>query len=258
LTTSVASPEALAIGLLAALSNLSEIATVAARNRKSLSGTGSYAERFHDAVIKAAKIERLLTPALGQLKDVDTVGLLKQVAQIKAPGTQAGLRGQLLRQVRHAVQVEIAPRLKNLQGAAQPTAERVLPAALLSGSPSYLNRTLLQANGTYEQRWFDASSVMIRKLVENLIIDVYEKHGRSDEIKKGGDYMMLSGLIEAILQQQHWPLQRETKRALPELKQLGDRAAHNRRYQATQQDIDRLLPGLRASVDDLLHLAAYR
>ena len=71
-------------------------------------------------------------------------------------------------------------------------------------------------------------------------------------------YLMLSGLIGAILKQTHWPLGRETKKSLPALKQLGDRAAHNRRYEATKQDIDQLLPGLRATVDDLLHLAGHK
>jgi hypothetical protein len=69
---------------------------------------------------------------------------------------------------------------------------------------------------------------------------------------------MLSGLITAILNQTHWQLQRETKASLPEIKKLGDRAAHNRRYEATRQDFDKILPGLRATVDDLLHLAGYK
>ena len=106
--------------------------------------------------------------------------------------------------------------------------------------------------------WFDASSVMIRKLVENLIIDVYEKNQKQAEIQKNGEYIMLAGLIIAILNQTHWPLQRETKTSLPDIKRLGDRGAHNPRYEATRQDIDQLLPGLRATVDDLLHLAGHK
>jgi hypothetical protein len=97
---------------------------------------------------------------------------------------------------------------------------------------------------------------MIRKLVENLIIDVYEVNKREAEIRGGdGEYLMLSGLITAMLKQTHWALQRETKRSLPEVKKLGDRAAHNRRYEATRQDIDQVVSGLRAAADDLLHLA---
>ena len=100
---------------------------------------------------------------------------------------------------------------------------------------------------------------MIRKLVENLIIDVYEKHKKEAEIKnKDGDYLMLSGLVNAMIGQPHWSLQRETKKALPDIKQLGDRGAHNRRYEANRQDIDKILPGLRAALDDLLHLAGHK
>lgn len=132
------------------------------------------------------------------------------------------------------------------------------PTVLGTTAPSYLRRTLLQANGCYEKRWFDASSVMIRKLVENLIIDVYEKDKKQTEIQQNGEYFMLSGLITAMLNQTHWTLQRETKRSLPDIKKLGDRAAHNRRYEATRQDIDQLLAGLRATVDDLLHLAGHK
>ena len=88
---------------------------------------------------------------------------------------------------------------------------------------------------------------------------MYERNKKEGEIRiKDGDYLMLAGLIMEILKQSHWPLQRETKKVLPELKKLGDRAAHNRRYEATRQDIDQLLAGLRATVDDLLHLAGYK
>jgi hypothetical protein len=100
---------------------------------------------------------------------------------------------------------------------------------------------------------------MIRKLVENLIIDVYESKGKQGEIQNAdGDYLMLSGLVAAMLRQTHWQLQRETKRALPDIKKLGDRGARNRRYEATKQDVDNVLSGLRAAVDDMLHLAGHK
>jgi hypothetical protein len=64
-------------------------------------------------------------------------------------------------------------------------------------SPRILGqRALLRANGCYEKRWFEASSVMILKLAENLII---ERHKKDAEIKnKDGDYLMLSGLVNAL------------------------------------------------------------
>jgi hypothetical protein len=52
-----------------------------------------------------------------------------------------------------------------------------------------------------------------------------------------------------------WNLGRETKTALPLLKSLGDRSAHNRHYMARKSDVDRVLPGLRVTVEDLLHHA---
>jgi hypothetical protein len=156
-------------------------------------------------------------------------------------------------------EVEIEPNLGDLLSPTQPASEPILAAAVVAKAPTYLQRALLQANGCYEKRWYEAASVMIRKLVENLIIDVYEHHKNEGEIKnKDGDYLMLSGLITAILNQKHWSLQRETKRSLPDIKNLGDRAAHNRRYEASRPDIDKILPGLRATVDDLLHLAEYK
>jgi len=41
---------------------------------------------------------------------------------------------------------------------------------------------------------------------------------------------------------------------LPEIKSLGDRSAHNRRYIAKKADVDKVIPGLRVLADDLLHL----
>jgi hypothetical protein len=238
---------------------LYDIARTASRNKKRITGGGgSYAQRFHDEVVKVTQVEKLIAPVLQAIAAFDPASLNNCLTAVKATGTSIAGREEARRSIRLICQTEVVPNISNLSSPTQPASEPVLAAAVLANAPTYLKRTLLQANGSYEKRWFDASSVMIRKLVENLIIDVYEKHKKQSEIQKDGEYFMLAGLITAILGQTHWPLQRETKQALPGIKKLGDRAAHNRRYEATRQDIDQILPGLRATVDDLLHLAGHK
>lgn len=237
---------------------LHEIARTAARNRKSLASTGFYADRFHDGVVKLTKVETLIIPTITAISGFDAAPLLAHLATVKSTSAPDRERDTARKQIKLICETQVHPNVSNLGSPTQPTSEPVLPASVLAKAPTYLRRTLLQANGCYEKRWFDASSVMIRKLIENLIIDVYEKNKNQAEIQQNGEYFMLSGLITAILNQTHWTLQRETRRSLPDLKKLGDRAAHNRRYEATVQDIDQLLGGLRAAVDDLLHLAGHK
>jgi hypothetical protein len=139
--------------------------------------------------------------------------------------------------------------------ASRPATEHVLPMDVVKGTRRYLEQIVTQANGCYENGWFDACSVMIRKLVEVLIIAVYEAKGESESIKSDGNFLMLNGLVDGILTQSAWNLGRETKTALPLLKALGDRAAHNRHYLARKQDVDKLIQGLRVSVEDFLYHA---
>ena len=50
-------------------------------------------------------------------------------------------------------------------------------------------------------------------------------------------------------------LGRNAKRGLDGLKDLGDKSAHNRRFNARQPDIDHIRSDLRAAAEELLHLA---
>lgn len=97
---------------------------------------------------------------------------------------------------------------------------------------------------------------MIRRIVETLIIEVYEAAGRSQDIKDAnGEFKMLRDLVTTILADSAFNLGRDVKKSLPLLKELGDRSAHKRRYNATQQDIENVLSGFRVTVEELLHLA---
>lgn len=97
-----------------------------------------------------------------------------------------------------------------------------------------------QINGTYANAWYDACAVMIRRLIETLIIEVFEQHGIANKIKTPtGDFFYLSELIPRTLSEGKWNLGRNAKKALPRLKSVGDRSAHNRRFNATHDDIDK-------------------
>jgi hypothetical protein len=138
----------------------------------------------------------------------------------------------------------------------QPTITEVLPMSVVEKTRPYVERVILEANGCYENGWFNACAVMIRRFVETLIIEVYDKAGKADDIKgRDGNFLMLSGLVDHVLADSSLHLGRETKRGLPLIKSLGDRSAHNRYFIAKKEDIDKVVPDLRVVADEFLSLA---
>jgi hypothetical protein len=106
---------------------------------------------------------------------------------------------------------------------------------------------------------FDASLVMVRKLVEILIIECFEKHKLSDSIKdKNGDFFYLSDLISRLLSESKWNITRNTKQSLPRIKKFGDLSAHNRRFIAGKTDLDSIKDDLRVTIQELLILIDYK
>lgn len=141
----------------------------------------------------------------------------------------------------------------------EPAVTEVLLPSLVAKAPGYIQEIVRQANGCYEYRWFDACSVMIRKLIENLIIAVYEYQQRVPYIQgSDGNFVMLGALIDRLLADASLNLGRETKTCLPLVKSLGDRAAHNRHFMAKKPDVDKVIQNLRVTVPELLLLAGVK
>jgi hypothetical protein len=142
-------------------------------------------------------------------------------------------------------------------GGTRPSTQSVLPHGLVEKTRGYLERVVHQINGCYEKGWFDGCAVMMRRLVETLIIECFEAHGIADEIKdpRTGDFLYLSDLVNRTLGKSAWNLGRQTKRALPNLKTLGDQSAHSRRYNAHREDIDRLILDFRTACQELIYLS---
>ncbi|HDY65789.1 MAG TPA: hypothetical protein ENH84_06110 [Phycisphaerae bacterium] len=135
-----------------------------------------------------------------------------------------------------------------------------MPRALVANTRGYIEKVVDQVNGCYEKGWFDGCAVMMRRLLETLIIECFEKHGIANKIKdtRNGDFLYLSELIGHTLKERAWNLGRNSKRALPILKAVGDQSAHSRRYNAHREDIDKLLPDFRTACQELLYIAGLK
>jgi hypothetical protein len=239
-----------------------EVARSAAKHRKSLSGDNFYADKFHRIVIalsnNEAKLKRLAVA--GKLEESEVSSLSSSIETLKSTNTIPNrVRADAYKQISLICQSVLLPSIESLTANPIPETEQVLPMAVVEGTRGYIEKVVIQANGCYEHGWYDACAVMIRRLAETLIIEVYEKHKKEADIQdRDGNYLMLSHLVDKILADKTWNLGRETKQALPQLKSLGDRSAHNRHYLAKKGDIDKVLHGLRVVVDDLLHKAGLK
>jgi hypothetical protein len=101
--------------------------------------------------------------------------------------------------------------------------------------------------------------VLLCRLIETLLIECYEHNKTQARIADpDSNYFMLAGIVADSVDKGRLSLGRETKTVLRELKALGDRAAHNRRYNAIRADLDKIRLGVRLVVDELIQMAELR
>lgn len=135
----------------------------------------------------------------------------------------------------------------------------LFPLELLDNTRSYLTKTANQAILRYDYQLYDACLVMIRRLLETLIIELFERHNIKEQIQDAnGNYFFCADLIDKLLSEKKiWTIGRNSVKVLPEIKSKGDLSAHNRRFNATKPDIDAIKSGLRIIVEELVHLIDY-
>lgn len=241
-----------------------EIAKTAEVSKQSLGGTGRYAHKFHDAVVAITTTEKKVRPHLTGLEVAsnDLTAFDRHLLTVKdtAGSTKAKARTSAVRDLRLLCETVFIPKADCMTASPVPSTESVLPMAVVKGTKGNVEQIVTQINGCYEHQWYDACSVMIRKLAELLIIAVYEKNGAAHEIKdKNDNYLMLADLLTNFRTKKAvWHLGRETIPCLDEVKKRGDRSAHNRTYVANKQDVDNIISGLRVTIPDLIDKADYR
>ncbi|KGL61828.1 hypothetical protein [Polaribacter sp. Hel1_85] len=132
----------------------------------------------------------------------------------------------------------------------------LLPIEIFDNTKHYLKKNAIQVNTCYKYKAFDACLILLRKITETLIIELFEKEQIEDKIRDNEDnYFMLKKLI--VIFQNEQPLKkyrsRVTNRTLPKLKEYGDLSAHMRRFNATEADIDRMRDDFRAFFQELTY-----
>jgi hypothetical protein len=141
-----------------------------------------------------------------------------------------------------------------------PEEQPILPHSLFATAPSYLQKIVFQINACYTVTAYDACAVMVRKLVESLIIDCFEKHQIGAKIRnQQGNYCFLKDLV-GKMKAEPWPspLGRNAQSGLDSLKDVGDLSAHTKYYNAKRPYIDELKTPLRVTAERLLFLAGHK
>jgi len=169
------------------------------------------------------------------------------------------LTSQNIKELVSAIEADCQDTLLPPEGGLEAIGQPIIPFALIRGTRGYLERITHQINGTYSNGWYDSCAVMIRRLIETLIIESFENNNIAQVIKnQSGDFFYLSDLISKTLSQPSWNLSRNARQALPKLKDIGDKSAHSRRFNAVRNDIDKINSEIRVVVQELVYLAGLK
>ena len=120
----------------------------------------------------------------------------------------------------------------------------LIDLSIVDKAPFYIKDVLREANLCYKNTLYNGCAILLRKVTENLIIEAFEKNNRSAEIKdSNGDYFSLKHLIVALesASPSLWPISRNGKKSLEEIKKIGDLSAHNIKFSAKKGDIDKVI-----------------
>ncbi len=198
-------------------------------------------EKSPDAAMTAGEIARLIhRSGLGNPHSTQLTKSLKETGMVLQRGSSFSLKSLSRAKIREL--------LGPILGAINPSVNQelgYLPEQVWIRTREYVEEIAAQLNGCFQFGFFDAASVMVRRLIETLIIESYEKLGRTSEVRDAsGHYLMLNALINAAVGHMPIGLGRDSERALRAVKELGDRSAHNRRFLAVKADLEKVQSGV--------------
>lgn len=237
-----------------------KVIRTAKRNKKSVANGGNfYAIKFSE--LRTRSIIALRNLEQHFLDNAESNAIMVSIsASVKLffeTSTSDSERSGVGKKILSDFRTLIIPALKHTP-AHSPT-DRLFPFELVKeDNREYIKKIAVQASGCYDHGWYDASAVMIRRLLETLIIECFEKHSITHKIKdQSNNFFYLRDLISKFLHDNDgkWNVSRNTKDALPNLKDIGDKSAHNRYFTARQSDIASIKKDLRTVIEELINIS---
>ena len=135
----------------------------------------------------------------------------------------------------------------------RPLSSDLIDISIFEYAPYYLIEIAKEMIHTYDSGYYNATLVLMRKLIETMIVECYERYGIDAEIKDAtGTFYELSGLIPKYLSSNKWNVSRNINKSMESVKKFGDLSAHNRRFLAKKSDIDSFRFELRQALQEIL------
>lgn len=132
--------------------------------------------------------------------------------------------------------------------------ETILPLAIFNGLQQNFQSICKQINASYEHNLYDCAAVMMRRLLEGLLIMVYQSNGIESEIKnKNGHHLTLDKIIKNAENNSELSLSVNTKNNMYKFKNLGNYSAHKIWYNTTKKDIEPLVFDYRVIIEELIY-----
>ncbi len=134
-----------------------------------------------------------------------------------------------------------------------PVPNDFIDVSIVQDAPYYIKGLTKQMAQCYGCGLYDATLVLMRKLIETLIIETFERFGIDDSIKDAnGDFLFLSHLIPKYISSGKWNVSRNLDKNIEKVKKYGDLSAHNRRFLAKSSDIDDFKFELRQVIQEMV------
>jgi hypothetical protein len=236
------------------LEEAERIAIRAKRGNKSLKGRNTYAENFSDCRTKATRAFREIHKQLTLLHDPELGPTLAEINReldlFFTPKTPPATRTELRREIGRLLITEVELALKS-PAIAPP---EYLTVEIVGGTRRYVENVMRQVNRSFQCECYDACGVMVRRLLETLIIEVFEKKGIADMIKDGGNYFMFTALVNKLIETPETPVGRTTKAALPKIAKVLNNCAHNRVFNVGPKQLQRYQTDIEIALTELVSL----
>lgn len=142
----------------------------------------------------------------------------------------------------------------------QREAEGFVLSDIFSQQPDYVTRLIPQINGCWERGYLEACAMVIRRLTETLICELYAKRGWEDELKDPSthEFVGLKSMVNKICGDPRIGLAKRVQEGLKKIKELGDIAAHDFKVRIRKGDLEGARSSVRFTCERLIYEVGVR